>query len=181
MSLTHSGDDEDSEDSGVILLFFLGSPESSHRTQLKNVCVLHWRHGSTAPIRHRRARGIRPVLGRPSRRPLSVVRTTADSRQQTAHRCADDSSSDARSPLWISQLTRTKANAKLEWPDRFEGGGGQRLHVAAPLRRCTAAPLRRCAPLRHCAAAPLRLSRLSLASRARLFNFRVCRGRRTAR
>ena len=41
--LTHSGDDEDPEDSGIILLFFvLGSPGSAHRTQLQNVCVLHW-------------------------------------------------------------------------------------------------------------------------------------------
>ena len=42
-SLTHSGDDDDSEDSGIIsLLFLLGSPESSRRTQLRNVHVLHW-------------------------------------------------------------------------------------------------------------------------------------------
>ena len=41
------------------------------------------------------------------------------------------------------------------------------MRVAVPLRRCAAAPLRRCA------AAPLRLSRL-----ARLFDFRICRGRR---
>ena len=41
-SLTHSGDDEDSEDSGIISLFFLlESPESSRRIQLQNVCVLH--------------------------------------------------------------------------------------------------------------------------------------------
>ena len=34
-SFTHSGDDEDSGDSRIILLFFLlESPESSHRTQL---------------------------------------------------------------------------------------------------------------------------------------------------
>ena len=43
-SLTHSGDDEDSEDSGIISLFFLlESPESSHRTHVRNACVFHWR------------------------------------------------------------------------------------------------------------------------------------------
>ena len=41
-SLTHSGDDEDPEDSGIISLFvLLESPESSRRIQLQNVCVLH--------------------------------------------------------------------------------------------------------------------------------------------
>ena len=41
-SLTHSGDDEDSEDSGIISLFFLLEfPESSQRIQLRNACVLH--------------------------------------------------------------------------------------------------------------------------------------------
>ena len=108
------------------------------------------KHGSTAPIRHRRAQGARPVLGRPSRRPLSVVFEQQTARQQTAHGCADDSSSDARLPLWISQLTRTKANANLVWLDRFEGGV---VSACASLRRCAAAPLRRCAaaPLRRCA------------------------------
>ena len=121
------------------------------------------------------------MLGQPSRRPLSLrcVRTaddnsrqqTADSRQQHTDGCADDSSSDARSPLWISQLTRTKANANLEWLDRFEGGV---VSVCAPLRRCAAAPLRRCAaaPLRRCASLASRspralaywFPRLSLAS-----------------
>ena len=55
-SLTHSGDDEDSEDSGIISLFFLlESPESPHRTQLRNACVLHLtRHGTMrhGMIRH---------------------------------------------------------------------------------------------------------------------------------
>ena len=42
-SFTHSGDDEDSGDSGIISLFFLlESPESSRRIQLQNVCILHW-------------------------------------------------------------------------------------------------------------------------------------------
>ena len=41
-SLTHNGGDEDSEDSGIILLFLLlESPESSRRIQLQNVCVLY--------------------------------------------------------------------------------------------------------------------------------------------
>ena len=41
-SFTHSGDDEDSGDSGIISLFFLlESPESSQRIQLQNVCVFH--------------------------------------------------------------------------------------------------------------------------------------------
>ena len=41
-SFTHSGDDEDSGDSGIISLFgLLEYPESSHRIQLQNVCVLH--------------------------------------------------------------------------------------------------------------------------------------------
>ena len=95
------------------------------------------------------------MLGRPSRRPLSVVFEQQTARQQTAHGCADDSSSDARLPLWISQLTRTKANVNLGWLDRFEGGV---VSACASLRRCAAAPLRRCAaaPLRRCAAAPLR-------------------------
>ena len=47
-SLTRSGDDEDSEDSGIISLFFcwnLRNLESSHKTQLQNVCALHWRLG----------------------------------------------------------------------------------------------------------------------------------------
>ena len=50
--------------------------------------------------------------------------------------------------------------------------------ACASLRRCAAAPLRRCAaaPLRRYAAAPLRLSRP-----ARLFDFRICRGRRATR
>ena len=69
--------------------------------QIKNPQQHGTRHGSTAPIRHRWAQCARPVLGRASRRPLSVLfeQQTADSRQQTAHGCADDSSSDARSPL----------------------------------------------------------------------------------
>ena len=41
-SFTHSGDDEDPGDSGIISLFFLlESPESSRRTQLQNVFILH--------------------------------------------------------------------------------------------------------------------------------------------
>ena len=40
-SLTHSGDDDDSEDSGIISLFSpLKSPESSHRTHVRNACRL---------------------------------------------------------------------------------------------------------------------------------------------
>ena len=116
---------------------------------------VHNSAGSTAPIRHRRAQGARPVLGRPSRRPLSVAfeQQTAGSRQQTADR-RSDSCSDARSPLWISQLTRTKTNLNLEWLDRFEGGV---VSACASLRRCAAAPLRRSAapPLRRSAAPPL--------------------------
>ena len=90
----------------------------------------------------------------------------------------------ARSLLWISQLKRTKANVNLERLERFEGGV---VSACAPLRRCAAAPLRRCAaaPLRR---APLRSyaslasrSPRALASRARLFDFRVYRGRRAAR
>ena len=41
-SLTHIGDDEDSEDSGIISLFvLLESPESSHIIQLRKVCIDH--------------------------------------------------------------------------------------------------------------------------------------------
>ena len=43
-SLAYSGNDEDSRDSGIVLLFFwLESSESSRRTQLQNqnACVLH--------------------------------------------------------------------------------------------------------------------------------------------
>ena len=47
-SLTHGGDDEDSEDSGIISLFvLLESPESSHRTQLQNVCIMRWGVGAS--------------------------------------------------------------------------------------------------------------------------------------
>ena len=62
-SFTYSGDEEDSGDSGIIpLLFLLESPESSHRTQLRNVRVLHcfWCFGAHVAARAKR----RVVRGR---------------------------------------------------------------------------------------------------------------------
>ena len=67
-SITHSGDDEDSGDSGIISLFvLLESPESSRRIQLRNACVFHCQaHHVNAVSRHRR---VPPFAS--SRRPLT--------------------------------------------------------------------------------------------------------------
>ena len=54
-SLTHSGDDEDPGDSGIISLFcLLESPESSSIIHVRNACVFHWT--AVWPARAPRAR-----------------------------------------------------------------------------------------------------------------------------
>jgi len=104
--------------------------------------------------------------------PPSVVfeQATANSKGGSGRRALPGATRRrARSLLWISQLTRTKANVNLERLERFEGGVASACAPlrcsAAPLLRCSAAPLLRCsaAPLRRCAAAPLRAAAASAA------------------
>ena len=60
--LTHSGDDEDSEDSGIISFFLLlESPESSHRIQLRNV-RFDFRMDSREPRTHPASRRGRKLI-----------------------------------------------------------------------------------------------------------------------
>jgi hypothetical protein len=73
-----------------------GFPLLSHQWTKKNPQQHETRHGSTPKIGHRRAQGARPVLGRPSRRPLC-----SNKQQQTAKEAAgvvlcQESPGDAR-------------------------------------------------------------------------------------
>ena len=122
-----------------------------------------------------RAAGARRKTRARSAVPPSVVfeQATANSKGGSGRRALPGATRRrARSLLWISQLTRTKANVNLERLERFEGGVAS---ACAPLR-CSAAPLLRCsaAPLLRCAAAPL--CRCAAARRCR-----ICRGRRATR